>query len=110
MSNLTLSDLDALRQYDTPTVCNAIELFFIRPRNTGYMDRRIQACFPEMPPVVGYASTATFRSAAAPRVGAAYPETEAQVEGFAGLPGPAAAERIHPGHQPGHGQRGGRRA
>jgi 4-hydroxy-4-methyl-2-oxoglutarate aldolase len=89
MSNLTLSDLEALRQYDTPTVCNAIELFYIRPRNTGYMDRRIQACFPEMPPVVGYASTATFRSAAPPRQGAAYPETEAQVAGFARLPGPA---------------------
>src|SRR5437773_86690 len=37
--------LDALRKYDTPTVCNVIELFECRPRNTGYTDDRITACF-----------------------------------------------------------------
>ena len=61
------ADLDLLRRYDTPTICNIVELFDVRPRTAGYMDSRIQACFPHFPPVVGYASTATFRSAAAPR-------------------------------------------
>jgi hypothetical protein len=46
-------DLSRLTQFDTPTVCNTIELFEVRPRNEGYMDGRIRACFPEMPPIAG---------------------------------------------------------
>jgi hypothetical protein len=49
-------DLAALRQFDTPTICNAIELFGIRPASSGYMDRRIAACFSDLPPMVGYAA------------------------------------------------------
>jgi regulator of RNase E activity RraA len=85
-----MSDLlAALRQYDTPTICNVIELFGVRPRNTGYMDARIRACFPEMPPAVGYASTATFRSAFPRPAGSAYASLDEQVSRFAELPGPA---------------------
>jgi len=47
---LSQEDLDLLRKYDTPTICNVIEIFEVRPRNAGYMDNRIKACFPEMPP------------------------------------------------------------
>ena len=54
--------LKLLAKYDTPTISNVIELFEVRPRNTGYMDGRIRACFPEMPPIVGYAATATMRT------------------------------------------------
>src|SRR5205807_10291854 len=86
---LSAADLELLRRYDTPTICNVIELFNVRPRTAGYMDGRIQACFPKMPPAVGYASTATFRSAAAPRGGDVYSGLAEQVESFAGLPGPA---------------------
>jgi regulator of RNase E activity RraA len=82
------ADLELLRKYDTPTICNVIELFDHRPRHAGYMDRRIQACFPKMPPMVGYASTATFRSAAPPRSGDAYAGLVDQVATFAELPGP----------------------
>ena len=60
------STLKKLAQYDTPTICNVIELFEIRPNTEGYMDGRIQAAFPEMPPMVGFAATATFRSATPP--------------------------------------------
>jgi len=81
--------LNALRRFDTPTICNAIELFKVRPRTAGYMDGRIQACFAEMGPIVGYASTATFCASAAPKQGGSSPYTEAQVEAFASLPGPA---------------------
>jgi 4-hydroxy-4-methyl-2-oxoglutarate aldolase len=90
MTTVTISptDLDLLRQYDTPTVCNVIELFDIRPRNTGYMDKRIKACFPEMPPVVGYASTATFRSAGPSRDSDAYSSLDEQVDAFSQIPGP----------------------
>lgn len=80
--------LDKLRTFDTPTICNLIELFDVRPRDTGYMDARIRACFPEMGPIVGFAATATFRASAPPRTGDAYSTLDAQVERFAELSGP----------------------
>jgi regulator of RNase E activity RraA len=82
------ADLDLLRKFDTPTVCNVIELFDLYPRTWGYLNGTIQACYPKLPPMVGYAATATFRSAAPPRAGDAYAGLAAQVESFAGLPGP----------------------
>jgi regulator of RNase E activity RraA len=85
---LSVTDLELLRRYDTPTVCNVIELFDIRPRTAGYMDGRIRACYPKLPPMVGYASTATFRSAAPPRGGNVYSGLTEQLASFAELPGP----------------------
>src|SRR5205807_6469102 len=82
-------DLKLLRQFDTPTICNVVELFDIRPRTAGYMDKRIGACYPKLPPMVGYASTATFRSAAASASGNVYSGLAEQVASFAELPGPA---------------------
>lgn len=83
------ADLRLLAQYDSPTISNTIELFEIRPRNEGYMDGRIRACFPEMPPAVGYASTATMRCAFPRREGDVYGSLDQQVARFAELPGPA---------------------
>lgn len=88
MPQISHEVLNKLRTFDTPTICNLVELFDVRPRNTGYMDARIQACFPEMPPMVGFAATATFRSSAPPREGDAYAGTEVQVERFGELMGP----------------------
>lgn len=85
---LAPADLRLLAQYDTPTICNVIELFDIRPRDAGYMDGRIRACFPDMPPIVGYASTATFRGAFPRPEGVAYASLDEQVKTFAELPGP----------------------
>src|SRR3989442_11198173 len=82
------ADLQLLRKFDTPTICNVIELFDIRPRTAGYMDGRIRACFPEMPPMVGYATTATFRSAAPPRGGDVYSGIDQQIAAFAEFPEP----------------------
>lgn len=81
-------DLARLTQFDTPTICNAIELFEVRPRTEGYMDSRIRACFPEMAPVAGYASTATMRCAFPKREGDIYGSLDEQVGRFAELPGP----------------------
>ncbi len=86
---LSAADLELLRQYDTPTICNVIELFDLRSRAGGYLDARIQACYPSLRPMVGYASTATFRSAAPPRSGNVYSGLAEQVASFAELPGPA---------------------
>jgi regulator of RNase E activity RraA len=74
--------LETLRRYDTPTVLNAIELFDVRPRHEGFADGRIRACFPEMGPVVGYATTATFTSARAAQAGDAYATIADQVAAF----------------------------
>jgi regulator of RNase E activity RraA len=82
------ADLELLRKFDTPTVCNVIELFDLRSRIAGYMNQRIQACFPKLPPMVGYAATATFRSAAPPSAGNVYSGMAEQVAAFAELPGP----------------------
>jgi 4-hydroxy-4-methyl-2-oxoglutarate aldolase len=81
-------DLSRLTQFDTPTICNTIELFEVRPRNEGYMDGRIRACFPEMPPIAGYAATATMRCAFPKREGDVYTALDEQVARFAELPGP----------------------
>lgn len=80
--------LDKLRTYDTPTICNLIELFEVRPRTAGYMDARIKAAFPEMPTVVGYAATATFRASSRPRSGDGYGSIHTQIERFGELSGP----------------------
>jgi regulator of RNase E activity RraA len=84
---LDAADLELLAKYDTPTVCNVIELFNVRPRHKGYMDQRIQAAFPELPPMVGYATTATFR-ASNPGGNSPYSSLEKQVLAFDEVPGP----------------------
>ena len=81
--------LERLRRFDTPTVCNVIELFDVRPRTAGYLDGRIQACYPKLPPMVGYACTATFRAGDPPRAGDVYAGLGRQVEVIAAGPGPA---------------------
>jgi len=89
MHPISLAVLDKLRGFDTPTICNVIELFDIRPRTTGFMDGRIRTCFPEMPPIVGFAATATFRSSAPPPPGTdVYDNIEVQVARFGELSGP----------------------
>jgi 4-hydroxy-4-methyl-2-oxoglutarate aldolase len=86
---LTPETLKKLAKYDTPTICNVIELFDVIPRNRGYMDGRVKCNFPELPPVVGYACTASFRSDAPPKGGDAYGSIQKQLEQFETLPGPA---------------------
>lgn len=86
---MSAETLGKLARFDTPTICNVIELFDVRPRNAGYMDGRIRAAFPQLPPMVGFAATASFRSDAPPPGGDAYGSMESQVERFAALPGPA---------------------
>lgn len=87
-AGLSPEQLAELRQFDSPTVCNAVELWNLRPRNTGYMNETIKACFPAFPPMVGYALTSTFRSMAPPRGGDAYGSIGAQLDAFSAIPGP----------------------
>ena len=88
MENVT-ETFEKLRKFDTPTICNVIELFEIRPRNQGFMDQRIQSAFPEMDPMVGFACTSSFRSDQPPGTGDAYGSLQTQLAKFGELPGPA---------------------
>lgn len=87
MNPITPEVLAKLRTFDTPTICNIIELFDVRPRNVGFMDKSIKAAFPEMPPMVGFAATVTCRTAFDARVGKAY-AIDDQVSRFGELSGP----------------------
>jgi len=66
------AQLDALRRLDTCTMSNAIEVFRVRLRNTGFTDSRIRCMFKDFPPMVGYAATARLRSGDPPVTGGFY--------------------------------------
>ena len=57
--SLLPQEVESLKRYSTPTLSNAIELFNLRPRNTGFMSPDIRCIFPDFGVMVGYASTAT---------------------------------------------------
>jgi regulator of RNase E activity RraA len=54
--------LEALRAYDTPTICNALEAVAPARRAQGFTRRPLLAPFPELKPVVGFARTAMIRA------------------------------------------------
>jgi 4-hydroxy-4-methyl-2-oxoglutarate aldolase len=69
---LTDGELDALRQFDTCMVANAVETFNVRLRNTGFTNADIRCRFEDAPPMVGYAATARLRSGQPPVVGGTF--------------------------------------
>jgi len=69
---LTHEELDALRQFDTCMVADAIETFNVRLRNTGFADASVRCMFEDVPPMVGYAATARLRSGQPPISGATF--------------------------------------
>jgi regulator of RNase E activity RraA len=56
------TDLDALCAFDTPTICNALEIAAPERRAFGFNRRPLLAPLPGAKPVVGYARTATIRA------------------------------------------------
>ena len=59
---LAPSVLEALKRYDTPTICNAMEIVAPERRLIGYTTKPLVCPFPDLPPMVGYARTVTIRS------------------------------------------------
>ena len=59
---LDAKDLEALRQFDTPTICNALELVLPERRALGFTSEPLVCVDPELPPMVGFARTATIRA------------------------------------------------
>jgi hypothetical protein len=59
---LTESEFAALRALDTPTVCNALEITSPERRAIGFTTTPLVCARPHLPPIVGYARTATLRA------------------------------------------------
>jgi regulator of RNase E activity RraA len=55
-------DVAFLESMDTPTVCNVIEIVAPERRGHGYTTRHLHCAFPDLPPKVGFAKTATMRA------------------------------------------------
>lgn len=72
MEFLSAEALDELRNFDTPTICNAIERFNIRSFTEGFMGPEIRCILPCDRPIVGYAATA--------KISALRPPTDEQKE------------------------------
>jgi len=63
MFELTARLLEELQSIDTPTVCNALELLVPARRNYGFTVHPLVCIRPQLKPMVGFARTATIRSA-----------------------------------------------
>lgn len=59
--------MEKLRAFDTPTVCNALEIVDPGRRAIGFTTRPFVTAFPSMAPVVGYAKTAVIRARERPK-------------------------------------------
>ena len=63
MNNLPSErQFEFLRSIDTPTVCNLIEMVAPERRGFGYTVQHLHCPFPDLPPMVGFAKTATIRA------------------------------------------------
>lgn len=60
---LTAADLERLRRYDTPTICNALEVLVPERRGLGFTTEPLVCVDVSAEPMVGYARTATIRAA-----------------------------------------------
>lgn len=59
---LTEADRSALIGFDTPSICNALEIVAPERRAKGFTVRPLVAPFPQLKPVLAYARTAIIRS------------------------------------------------
>ncbi len=88
MTDLEATVREKLARFDSATICNVIELLDVRARNCGFLRPPVQAMFPQLPPMVGYAVTATFRSATMPPDDEPALTLAQQVELFEPIPKP----------------------
>ena len=58
----TQSQLEFLQSIDTPTVCNLVEIVAPERRGFGYTVTHLHCPFPDLPPIVGFAKTVTFKA------------------------------------------------
>jgi regulator of RNase E activity RraA len=63
----TAKDLDALRAWDTPTICNGLEIVAPERRATGFTVEPVVCVDRKLPPIVGLARTGMIRAKEPPR-------------------------------------------
>lgn len=66
MSTFSANDLERLIAWDTPTICNALEVVVPGRRATGFTTGVFTCLDPKLPPMVGRARTATIRATTPP--------------------------------------------
>jgi 4-hydroxy-4-methyl-2-oxoglutarate aldolase len=69
---LSSSQLEAIRQFDTCTIANAIERFKVRLRNEGFTHPGLRCVTQGATRLLGYAATSKIRSSNPPMTGAIY--------------------------------------
>jgi regulator of RNase E activity RraA len=84
------SDIAALAAYDTPTICNALELTSPDRRATGFTVFPFTVADPSLPPMVGHVRTARIRAMTPPEGSPAEARAlrERHYENVAAAPGP----------------------
>lgn len=85
---LSPEQMQRLARADSPTVANVIELFGIRSQAAGYANHTLRALYPDLPPAVGYAVTATFRTGYPADSGDSYGDMPSLIEKALEIPGP----------------------
>jgi regulator of RNase E activity RraA len=63
----TAADLEILKRWDTPTICNGLELVAPDRRAVGFTVEPMITANPQLPPIVGLARTGMIRAKEAPR-------------------------------------------
>lgn len=63
----TAADLETLKQWDTPTICNGLEIIAPERRAIGFTVEQMVAADRSLPPIVGLARVGMIRAKEAPR-------------------------------------------
>jgi len=88
---LTASGLDAIRQFDTCAISDAIEQFGVRLRNEGFTRPGLKCLTQSEPRVLGYAATFRVRSTNPPATGGTFLDRTDWWEAIDRLPTPRVA-------------------
>ena len=62
MNNISQKLFETLRKYDTPTIVNSLELLDSKFRTSGFTKEQLFCTDTSLPPIVGYARTATIKA------------------------------------------------
>ena len=87
-NELSQQEIEALRQFDTCTLSNALERLSPRLRNEGFINGDATCRFPGLPAVAGYAVTGKIRSSMPPVRGRCYYEHVEWWRYLAAVPAP----------------------
>ena len=62
MNNISQKLFETLRKYDTPTIVNSLELLDSKFRTSGFTKEQLFCTDSSLPPIIGYARTATIKA------------------------------------------------